>query len=209
MSDKIRVLIADDLEAVHKRLSRQLSERPELQIVGEVGKTKEIIPAIKQLEPDILLLDLKWRFSDLAGLNVLEQIRQARLPVKVLLVTSHLALLEQDPQRRHLADKIVPSWLTGSALVAEIQSLMSLPKSSKQKPITLWSLLGYLAALLALLAAIVVAVASASGVENLGIIVSAAVALFLIIVFVALFYLRRINFNQLAEALRRFIKWKP
>ena len=89
----IRVLIADDLELVREGRLLQFQRCPNIEIVGAVGVAKEVVGAIKHYCPDIVLLDLKWGSSSQAGVNILERIRAQHLPVKVILMTSHPALL--------------------------------------------------------------------------------------------------------------------
>ncbi len=56
-TDTIRILVADDHPILRKTLASYLSQEPEIQIVGGVGSTQNLLEEIQRTQPDILLLD--------------------------------------------------------------------------------------------------------------------------------------------------------
>ncbi len=72
----ISVLVADDHEVVRTGL-RSLLAGSEVQIAGEAATGDEVLNATRELNPDILLLDI--RLPPTSGIAVLEQIR-AEMP---------------------------------------------------------------------------------------------------------------------------------
>jgi DNA-binding NarL/FixJ family response regulator len=53
-----RVLIADDHPVVREGVRRILQGAPEMDVVGEVGRSDEVLDAVRQLKPDVLILDI-------------------------------------------------------------------------------------------------------------------------------------------------------
>lgn len=86
MSDSITILIIDDHPMVRAGL-RSLLAAPGIEIVGEAGSGAEAIRQIAALTPQVALLDI--RMPDMDGIAVLEQIKAARLPTRVIMVTTY------------------------------------------------------------------------------------------------------------------------
>ena len=64
---KIRIVVADDHPIVRDGLKKLLTLEDDLEVVGEAGDGREVIERVQQLEPDVLLLDL--RMPNLDGLS--------------------------------------------------------------------------------------------------------------------------------------------
>jgi two-component system LytT family response regulator len=56
---KLRVIIADDERIARQRLRRLLEKDPKIEIVGECPNGNSTITAVRQQNPDLLLLDIK------------------------------------------------------------------------------------------------------------------------------------------------------
>lgn len=70
MRDRIRALVVDD-EPIARAGMRRLMERdPDLEIVGEAGDGEAAVAAIRELRPELLLLDVQMPEMD--GFEVLE-----------------------------------------------------------------------------------------------------------------------------------------
>ena len=66
----IRILIADDHPIVRDGLKKLLLLEDDFEVVGEAGDGREVLEKVRQLDPDVLLLDL--RMPNLDGLSALQ-----------------------------------------------------------------------------------------------------------------------------------------
>jgi DNA-binding NarL/FixJ family response regulator len=82
----IRIVIADDHPIVRDGLKKLLSLEDDFQVVGEAGDGREVLDRLHELDPDVLLLDL--RMPNLDGLAVLQVLQQANNRTKVIVLTA-------------------------------------------------------------------------------------------------------------------------
>jgi two-component system, NarL family, nitrate/nitrite response regulator NarL len=82
---KIKVLIVDDHPVVRKGLLSCLSAKENLKIVGEAANGTEAIKLVKELEPEIVLMDISMPGMD--GLAVTEALRKDSPQTKVLILS--------------------------------------------------------------------------------------------------------------------------
>jgi DNA-binding NarL/FixJ family response regulator len=82
---KIKVLIVDDHPVVRKGLWSCLSTKENVKIVGEAVDGDEAIRKVKELAPDIVLMDLYMPKKD--GLEVTDVLRKEAPQVKVLILS--------------------------------------------------------------------------------------------------------------------------
>jgi len=82
----IRILIADDHPIVRDGLRKLLSLEDDFEIVAEANDGREVLDKVQELDPDVLLLDL--RMPNLDGLAMVQRIRDnhalGNLPVLFL-----------------------------------------------------------------------------------------------------------------------------
>jgi len=84
----IRILIADDHAVVRQGLKMFLGLDPEIEILGEAGDGKKAIEMARQLQPDIVLMDLLMPV--LGGVEATATIRREMPDVEVIALTSVL-----------------------------------------------------------------------------------------------------------------------
>src|SRR5271156_3755567 len=82
----IRVLIADDHPIVRDGLKKLLSLEEDFQIVGEASDGCEVLDKVQELDPDVLLLDL--RMPNLDGLSALQALQQTNKRTRVIVLTA-------------------------------------------------------------------------------------------------------------------------
>ncbi len=83
---KIRVLVADDHPVVRQGILANLKPQRDMTVVAEANDGIEAITLIKEHLPDIVLLDLRMPRKD--GLDVLAEVEAAKLPTKVIIMTT-------------------------------------------------------------------------------------------------------------------------
>ncbi len=86
MSDRIRILVADDHAVVRKGLQALIGTEDGMTIIGEAENGRDAVSLAMELKPDVVLLDLKMPF--LSGVEVIRKIRDAGLPSKILILSS-------------------------------------------------------------------------------------------------------------------------
>jgi DNA-binding NarL/FixJ family response regulator len=83
---KIRVLIADDHPIVRDGLRRLLELEEDIEVVAEAGDGREALEKIQELDPDIILLDL--RMPQVDGLTALQTLQHSSHRVRVIVLTA-------------------------------------------------------------------------------------------------------------------------
>jgi DNA-binding NarL/FixJ family response regulator len=83
---KIRIVIADDHPIVRDGLRKLLALEDDLEVVGEAADGREVLDRVQELEPDILLLDL--RMPNLDGLSALHALQQTNKSTRVIVLTA-------------------------------------------------------------------------------------------------------------------------
>lgn len=84
------VVHADDHPLYRDGLAQAISERPDLNLVEQAEDGREALAAIRRLQPDVALLDI--RMPELDGIRVLQAVRRDNLKTAVVLVSGHLDL---------------------------------------------------------------------------------------------------------------------
>ena len=77
---KIRLLLADDHAVFRSGLRLLLSEQPDMEVVGEAADGEEAIRKTKELNPDILLLDITM--PGISGLEAPDRIKKEHPQVR-------------------------------------------------------------------------------------------------------------------------------
>lgn len=83
----IRVLVADDHAVVRDGLKLVLEAEDEFVVVGEAGDGAEAVRLVRELAPDVVLMDLRMPGVD--GLSALEQIRRNDPKAAVVILTTY------------------------------------------------------------------------------------------------------------------------
>ena len=81
----VTVLIVDDFAPFRAAVSSLLREKPNLQIVAEASDGLEAVEKSRQLQTDLILLDIS--LPQLNGLKAAEQIREVAPQCKIIFVT--------------------------------------------------------------------------------------------------------------------------
>jgi DNA-binding NarL/FixJ family response regulator len=82
----VRILIADDHPIVRDGLKKLLLLEEDFDVVGEAGDGREVLDRVRELDPDVLLLDL--RMPNLDGLSTLQALQQTSKRTRVIILTA-------------------------------------------------------------------------------------------------------------------------
>ena len=83
----VRVLIADHHEVVRAGIKSILSVDSDIEVIGEATRSEEVVAMAVDLEPDLILLDIRLPCKD--GLNALERIRLDRPKMPILVLSTY------------------------------------------------------------------------------------------------------------------------
>jgi two-component system, NarL family, response regulator len=87
MTEKIRIMLADDHEVVREGLAAILKRRETFDVVAEVGDGEAAVEAWQRLKPNIALLDL--RMPKMEGVEAIRQIRASDPEAKLIILTTY------------------------------------------------------------------------------------------------------------------------
>jgi DNA-binding NarL/FixJ family response regulator len=85
MSEKIRVILADDHVVVLQGLRGLLEQENDIQVVALVQNGDELLACLEKSEADVVVLDLEMPYH---GLTALDEIRKREIPVRVVVLTA-------------------------------------------------------------------------------------------------------------------------
>lgn len=82
----IRVVIADDHEMVRRGLVMFLDTAPDVTVVGQAATGAQAVRLCRQLQPDVVLMDLLM--PDMDGLTAIATIKESQPDIRIIALTS-------------------------------------------------------------------------------------------------------------------------
>lgn len=82
----VTVLVADDHPLFRDGIVRAVRDRASLEVVGQAADGREALELIRDLVPDVVVLDMK--LPDLDGLQILAALRRDAVPSRVLVLSA-------------------------------------------------------------------------------------------------------------------------
>ncbi len=84
-SPRIRMMIVDDHEIVRKGLAMVIGLEPDIEVCCEAGSGDEAVKSIRQLSPDLVLMD--YKMPGMSGLEAARAIKSILPACKVMILT--------------------------------------------------------------------------------------------------------------------------
>jgi DNA-binding NarL/FixJ family response regulator len=87
MMGNVRILIADDQEAIRKRVSAIIKARPNLEVCAEATNGSEAVKKAQESNPDLIVLDITM--PEVNGLDVARKIKAFAPDTPIVILTVH------------------------------------------------------------------------------------------------------------------------
>lgn len=114
MSDH-RVLICDDHWIVRQAVRQRLDEIPGFEVVGEVADGAEVTAAVRELRPDLVLIDVEM--PEVNGIEAMSRLLSRWPEMKILVFTAH----EEEDLVRLAAREGAAGFIVKSADIEQIR----------------------------------------------------------------------------------------
>ncbi|MEU9644980.1 response regulator transcription factor [Streptomyces sp. NPDC048188] len=121
MAEAIKVLLVDDHQVVRRGLRTFLEVQDDIEVVGEAADGAEGVDRAQELEPDVILMDVKMPGMD--GVDALRRLRELNNHARVLVVTSFTEQRTVVPALRAGAAGYVYKDVDPDALAGAIRSV--------------------------------------------------------------------------------------
>ena len=142
----MRVLIAEEHPLYREGVVRAIKQRPELELVAEAVDGGQALGLIKELLPDVAVLDVK--LPELDGLQVANAVTRDGLGTRVLMLSAFLdrqvvfqavaagaaGYLSKDADRLEITDAIVAVHRGDTVLASEVQAGVAAEVRSRWRP---------------------------------------------------------------------------
>jgi len=132
----IRVLIADDtaigLEGIKSILR---TAEKEIRVIGETDSIVSVTRLVRELSPDILIIDLRWYGDESAGWIKIREVKEQDPNQKVIAVTAYEKLIPD--ARKSGADEVITKNFRREDLINLIRELAARDTSRKPESVNL------------------------------------------------------------------------
>lgn len=85
MSDKIRVLIADDLPETRENVRKLLQFEQDMEVIGHAGSSSEALELARQKKPDVVLMDINM--PDVDGITASQRITKLVPETQIIIMS--------------------------------------------------------------------------------------------------------------------------
>jgi DNA-binding NarL/FixJ family response regulator len=118
----MRILVADDHEAVRKGVCTILASRSEFEVCGEAANGEEAIEKAISLKPDLVILDINMPV--LGGFGAAKEIQRLLPEVRILFFSMHDSGQFVDEAKKAGVQGFVAKDRAGETLVMAVDALL-------------------------------------------------------------------------------------
>ena len=111
----VKTVIADDHNLFRKGISSMFADNPSISIIGEASNGQELLNMLKDIHPDLILMDLKMPGMD--GIEATEHIKAKYPDIKIIV----LSMYEDERFIIHLLELGVNGYLLKNAEPEEME----------------------------------------------------------------------------------------
>lgn len=86
ISDKIKIVIADDQELIRDSLKIILSANTDMEVTGMAADGREVIRLVRSVKPDVILMDV--RMPEMDGVSCTQIIKENYPQIKIIILTT-------------------------------------------------------------------------------------------------------------------------
>lgn len=124
MEPRIRVLLADDTLIAREGWKKILETEEGIEVIGEAITAQEVPQKVRELQPDVLLMDLKWFEDESAGAAAIAKVNQVSHQTKVVAITVYPHLIAD--ARKVGCEAALPKGFSKVELVGTIRAVSNL-----------------------------------------------------------------------------------
>ncbi len=119
---KNRVYLVDDHPIVRQGLIKLIEQEEGLEVCGEAGNVSDALAAIRELDPDVILVDISLEDSN--GLELIKLIDDLGLQIPMLVLSMHDESLYAEHALRAGASGYVMKQAASNTLIQAIEKVM-------------------------------------------------------------------------------------
>jgi DNA-binding NarL/FixJ family response regulator len=119
----IRVLVVDDFEPFREFVRLSLTERPELEVIGEAADGPEAVQKAVELKPDLILLD--FGLPTMNGIEVARRFRELVPDSRIIFFSQESSVDLMEEARRMGVWGYVMKSKAGSQLLPAVDAVVS------------------------------------------------------------------------------------
>ena len=81
----IKTLVVDDNASFRRRVKEVLASEPDIEVVGEASDGQEAIHKARELEPDLVIMDVRMPGTN--GISATRQLKEEMQALKIIILT--------------------------------------------------------------------------------------------------------------------------